>query len=48
MDEDSITSFLESVIKDEFGKKIIRMISEDIPQEKMLESLLNDIQEGKE
>ncbi len=47
MDEDSITSFLESVIKDDFGKKIIKMISEDTPQEEMLEALLNAIQEGK-
>jgi hypothetical protein len=48
MDEDSITSFLESVVKDEIEKKIIKMISEDVPQEKMLDVLLNDIQGGKE
>jgi hypothetical protein len=40
MEEDSITSFLESVLKDDIEKKIIQLISEDIDPEKMLEQLI--------
>ena len=40
MEEDSIVSFLENVLKDELEKKLIRLIAEDIEHEKMLEQLI--------
>jgi rubrerythrin len=43
MDEDSIVSFLENVLKDELEKKLIRLIAEDIEHEKMLEQLISSI-----
>ena len=47
MEEDSITSFLESVLKDDIEKKIIRLISEDVDSEKMLEQLIPMVKEVK-
>ena len=47
MDEDSITSFLDSVIKDELERKIIRMISEGVSQDKILDALLESMNEGR-
>lgn len=40
MSEDSIVSFFDSVLDDEDGKKIIRLISQGLDEEKIIEILL--------
>lgn len=47
MEEGSVTSFLENVVNDGLDKKVIKLISDDVGQEKMLEALLRAMEEKK-
>jgi hypothetical protein len=47
MEDGSVTSFLENVVKDRLDKKIIKLISDDVGQENMLEALLLAMEEKK-
>lgn len=40
MEEDSTTSFLEHVLKEDIEKKLIQLLSDDPDYEKLLEEIL--------